>query len=124
MCIQSVDLYARRNVQMGRSMSNVGIIGAGSWGCALAKLLHNNGNQVTVWSIMDDEISMLKKNHEHKDKLPGVILPGFKAGSQKNENDKQQEYACQYVFCGLVCGIFIGAVLSGGQFHQYVGGFV
>lgn len=61
MCIQSVDLYARRNVQMGRSMSNVGIIGAGSWGCALAKLLHNNGNQVTVWSIMDDEISMLKK---------------------------------------------------------------
>ncbi len=75
MCIQSVDLYARRNVQMGRRMSNVGIIGAGSWGCALAKLLHNNGNQVTVWSIMDDEISMLKKNHEHKDKLPGVILP-------------------------------------------------
>ena len=75
MCIQSVDLYARRNVQMGRRMSNVGIIGAGSWGCALAKLLHNNGNQVAVWSIMDDEISMLKKNHEHKDKLPGVILP-------------------------------------------------
>lgn len=56
-------------------MSKVGIIGAGSWGCALAWLLHNNGNQVTVWSIMEEEIQMLKETHEHKDKLPGVILP-------------------------------------------------
>lgn len=56
-------------------MAKVGIIGAGSWGCALSLLLHNNGNQITVWSIMEDEISMLKKEHEHKDKLPGVILP-------------------------------------------------
>ncbi|MDE5909475.1 MAG: NAD(P)H-dependent glycerol-3-phosphate dehydrogenase [Lachnospiraceae bacterium] len=57
-------------------MANVGIIGAGSWGCALALLLHNNGHQVTVWSIMEDEIKMLNEEHEHKDKLPGVILPG------------------------------------------------
>lgn len=56
-------------------MAKVGIIGAGSWGCALSLLLHNNGNQITVWSIMEDEINMLKKEHEHKDKLPGVILP-------------------------------------------------
>ena len=56
-------------------MANVGIIGAGSWGCALSWLLSNNGNQVTVWSIIEDEVSMLKNCHEHKDKLPGVILP-------------------------------------------------
>ncbi|MCI8616498.1 MAG: NAD(P)H-dependent glycerol-3-phosphate dehydrogenase [Lachnospiraceae bacterium] len=56
-------------------MANVGIIGAGSWGCALSWLLSNNGNQVTVWSIMEDEVSMLRNCHEHKDKLPGVILP-------------------------------------------------
>ena len=56
-------------------MAKVGIIGAGSWGCALSLLLHNNGNQITVWSIMEDEINMLKIEHEHKDKLPGVILP-------------------------------------------------
>ena len=48
----------------------VGVIGAGSWGIALAKLLDGNGHQVTVWSIIKEEIEMLKKEHEHKDKLP------------------------------------------------------
>ena len=56
-------------------MANIVIIGAGSWGTALALLLYNNGNRVTVWSIMPEEIKMLKEFHEQKDKLPGVILP-------------------------------------------------
>ena len=55
-------------------MAKVGIIGAGSWGTALAWLLGNNQNQVTVWSIMEEEIKMLKECHEQKEKLPGVIL--------------------------------------------------
>lgn len=59
---------------MVSSMAKVGIIGAGSWGCALAWLLRNNGNEITVWSIVEEEIRMLKETHEHKDKLPGVIL--------------------------------------------------
>ncbi len=56
-------------------MAKVSIIGAGSWGTALALLLHKNGNEVTVWSKFDAEIQMLKDNHEHVDKLPGVKLP-------------------------------------------------
>ena len=56
-------------------MAEIGIIGAGSWGTALSLLLYNNGNNVTVWSIMEDEIRMLKEEHEQKDKLPGVKLP-------------------------------------------------
>ena len=55
-------------------MAKVGIIGAGSWGTALSWLLHNNGNEVTMWSVMEEEINMLKEFHEQKDKLPGVIL--------------------------------------------------
>ncbi|MBQ7919857.1 MAG: NAD(P)H-dependent glycerol-3-phosphate dehydrogenase [Lachnospiraceae bacterium] len=56
-------------------MAKVSIIGAGSWGTALALLLSKNGNEVTIWSKFDAEIQMLKENHEHVDKLPGVKLP-------------------------------------------------
>lgn len=56
-------------------MAQIGIIGAGSWGTALSVLLHKNKNQVTVWSVMEDEIKMLRTEHEQKEKLPGVKLP-------------------------------------------------
>lgn len=56
-------------------MADVSIIGAGSWGTALALLLHKNGHKVTVWSVVKEEIDMLLREHEHKDKLPGVKLP-------------------------------------------------
>ena len=56
-------------------MANVGVLGAGSWGTALALLLHKNGHQVTVWSISKEEVEMLSKEREHKSKLPGVKLP-------------------------------------------------
>lgn len=56
-------------------MAKISIIGAGSWGTALALLLHNNGHSVNVWSIIEDEVAMLSKEREHKAKLPGVKLP-------------------------------------------------
>lgn len=56
-------------------MAKISIIGAGSWGTALAWLLHNNGHEVRVWSIMEDEIEMLRTKREHEQKLPGVKLP-------------------------------------------------
>ena len=55
-------------------MARIGMIGAGSWGTALAWLLSNNGHQVTVWSALADEIAMLRETREQKSKLPGVIL--------------------------------------------------
>lgn len=55
-------------------MAKVSIIGGGSWGIALAVLLHKNGHQVTVWSALDSEVKMLAENREHK-MMPGVILP-------------------------------------------------
>lgn len=55
-------------------MENIGIVGAGSWGIALANLLAHKGHKVMVWSIIEDEINMLKEKHEHVDKLPGVKL--------------------------------------------------
>ena len=59
----------------GIAMADISIIGAGSWGIALALLLHKNGHHITVWSIIQEEIDMLSKEHEHKEKLQGVKLP-------------------------------------------------
>ena len=56
-------------------MANVGVMGAGSWGTALALLLHSNGHQVTVWSINEEEVDMLSTEREHTSKLPGVKIP-------------------------------------------------
>ena len=56
-------------------MAKIGILGAGSWGIALALLLYNNGHEVRVWSIDEKEVDMLKTKREHKSKLPGVKLP-------------------------------------------------
>ncbi len=54
---------------------NIGIIGAGSWGIALAYLLTNNGHKVTIWSRSDSTVEKLKSYHGNEDKLPGVKLP-------------------------------------------------
>lgn len=56
-------------------MAKIGVIGAGSWGTALSRLLANNGHDVIVWSIIEAEVNMLREKHEHVDKLPGVKLP-------------------------------------------------
>lgn len=56
-------------------MANVGIMGAGSWGTALALLLNKNGHQVTVWSVSEEEVKMLSEKREHVSKLPGVKIP-------------------------------------------------
>lgn len=53
-------------------MNRLLILGAGTWGLALAKTLA--GNDVTVWSVLPNEIEELNKTYKHKN-LPGVDLP-------------------------------------------------
>ena len=55
-------------------MAAVGIIGAGTWGTALAVLLNNNGQDVTIWSAFDTEIQEMSRTRRHKN-LPEVVLP-------------------------------------------------
>ncbi|WP_026651140.1 NAD(P)H-dependent glycerol-3-phosphate dehydrogenase [Butyrivibrio proteoclasticus] len=53
----------------------IGIIGAGSWGIALAYVLTTNGHDVTIWSRSQSTVDKLKSYHGNEDKLPGVKLP-------------------------------------------------
>ena len=56
-------------------MANVGVVGAGSWGTALALVLEKNGHQVTLWSSREAKAKELSKLRENVDKLPGVKIP-------------------------------------------------
>lgn len=56
-------------------MANVGVIGAGSWGTALALVLNDNGHAVTMWSLLQSDIDDLEALHENPRYLPGVKLP-------------------------------------------------
>lgn len=54
---------------------SIGVIGAGSWGTALAWLLAGNGYPVHLWSYEIETTDQIKNERENKNFLPGVILP-------------------------------------------------
>ena len=56
-------------------MAQISVMGAGSWGTALAILLNNNGHQVILWSALGDEVALLCEKRENPAKLPGVKIP-------------------------------------------------
>lgn len=58
-------------------MAKAGVIGSGSWGTALARVLSKNGHEVTLWSRREEESRMLREERENKSKLPGVKIPGL-----------------------------------------------
>lgn len=60
---------------MAAFWKHVGIVGAGSWGTALALVLHRNGVEVTVWGNDGAAIREIETKRENRQYLPGVPLP-------------------------------------------------
>ena len=52
----------------------IGILGAGTWGMALARMLCVSGNDVLVWSAIEKEIDALSSTRVHPN-LPGMKIP-------------------------------------------------
>ena len=55
---------------------NIGVLGAGSWGIALAVLLHKKGHKLTMWEFSPEAARFLNEERELPTKLPGVTIPG------------------------------------------------
>lgn len=53
----------------------IGVLGAGSWGTALAKLLAENGHDVEIWAFEKDLVTEINTRHENELYLPGFRLP-------------------------------------------------
>ncbi len=57
------------------SFQHIGIVGAGSWGTALAILLHEARLPITVWGHNADHIAQVAAARENAAYLPGIVLP-------------------------------------------------
>ena len=55
-------------------MAKIGVLGAGTWGMALARMLCNTGHEVVVWSAIEKEIDQFSASRRHPN-LPGMIIP-------------------------------------------------
>ncbi len=54
---------------------NITLLGGGSWGTALAKLLSENGSSVTVWLRDENQCQTLRTERVNKKYLPKVQIP-------------------------------------------------
>ncbi|HWF20347.1 MAG TPA: NAD(P)H-dependent glycerol-3-phosphate dehydrogenase [Verrucomicrobiae bacterium] len=54
---------------------NVTVLGAGAWGTALAKLLHKNGNTITLWGHDAQRLEEVRRTRCNERYLPGIELP-------------------------------------------------
>ncbi len=55
-------------------MAEIGVLGAGTWGMALSRMLCKAGHGVTVWSALESEIDELSLTRKHKN-LPQMVIP-------------------------------------------------
>ncbi|QEN06060.1 NAD(P)-dependent glycerol-3-phosphate dehydrogenase [Thiospirochaeta perfilievii] len=56
-------------------VNKIGIIGAGAFGTALAKIVAEKGIDVTMWSFDKEGCDQINSVHENKKFLPGIKLP-------------------------------------------------
>ncbi|MFV0517983.1 MAG: NAD(P)H-dependent glycerol-3-phosphate dehydrogenase [Aminipila sp.] len=50
----------------------IAVIGAGSWGTALAITLSNKGHEVKIWDVNKDHVQALREDRENVKYLPGI----------------------------------------------------
>ncbi|WP_416728845.1 NAD(P)H-dependent glycerol-3-phosphate dehydrogenase [Fictibacillus sp. JL2B1089] len=73
-------------------MDNVAVLGAGSWGTALAIVLADNGHNVSLWGRREDQVKEINNDHKNEKYLPGVELPeNIQATTQLNECVKEAD---------------------------------
>lgn len=61
-------------------MTTVAVLGAGSWGTALAKLLAEEGHEVRLWAYEAEVAAQVNQQHENESFLAGVALPASLRG--------------------------------------------
>ena len=70
-------------------MVDIGIIGAGAWGTALACAAARSGSNVLIWAREEEVVSAINDKHENSIFLNGITLPA-KINATSNLNDMKE----------------------------------
>ena len=85
----------------------IGVIGAGTWGMALARLLANKGYDVEVFSVVEKEIEELNRTRIHKN-LPDMIIPD----SLRFTNDKKSVCKDKDILLCAVASVYVRSTME------------
>jgi glycerol-3-phosphate dehydrogenase (NAD(P)+) len=63
------------------AQTTVAVLGAGSWGTALAALVARHGHRAVLWGRDADIVAAIDRDHENPRYLPGIPLPATLAAT-------------------------------------------
>ncbi|ADK80007.1 NAD(P)H-dependent glycerol-3-phosphate dehydrogenase [Sediminispirochaeta smaragdinae] len=76
-----------------QQLNHIGIINAGAWGTAVAKVLAEKGHQVTIWEPMESVVKEINTERKNSRFLLGVTLPDtITATTDLNEAAGNKDY--------------------------------
>lgn len=86
----------------------IGVIGAGSWGTALAKVLAGKGHRVSLWAREAEVVREITEERENRTFLPGITLPeGLTASGDLAQVTRKKE-----MLVSVVPSQFVSTVLA------------
>lgn len=93
---------------MTREGMNIGIIGAGAWGTALAQALASDGSDVLIWAREPELVAEINASHTN-----GLFLPSARLAANVRATGDIADMAGRAALLAVVPAQFLGSVLSG-----------
>lgn len=93
---------------MLNTMEKITIIGAGSWGSALSRLLGDNGHQVMLYDVSVETVNEINQFHTNTSKLPNGTLPdSVKATTNLSEAIEVSDIVCLVVPTAVIREVLV-----------------
>ncbi len=93
---------------MTRGLRSVAVVGAGSWGTALARLLARKGHRVSLWAREPEVVQEIRELRENRTFLPGARVPD----SLEVSSDLVEVVAGKPMVVSVVPSQFVGDVFG------------